>query len=130
MSRSASRTQKDTRQTAKKTFLFLFLISNLLLSSCGFLGGKSLSAKSEAASTTPRATVLVIQPSTPTPPDANLQNTNLLINPGFELGLTAWQIWGNANTTSTDQRSGSLALQVGIATGGVGQDVFAGHGDQ
>jgi len=47
---------------------------------------------------------------------------NLIVNGGFESGLTGWLDWGNASVVSGAASSGTSALGVGTGAGGVGQE--------
>ncbi|GJM73339.1 hypothetical protein HMSSN036_55550 [Paenibacillus macerans] len=48
---------------------------------------------------------------------------NLLTNPGFEAGDTAWEKWGNPVVTTAEKHSGNQSLQVKRNTGGASQSV-------
>jgi hypothetical protein len=48
---------------------------------------------------------------------------NLVAEPGFENGLSAWSNWGNASAAAGQGSSGAAALRVGTGAGGVGQEV-------
>jgi len=48
---------------------------------------------------------------------------NLISNPGFESGNTDWTDWGNATAVASDAHSGTYSMQVGIGSGGRGQNV-------
>lgn len=47
---------------------------------------------------------------------------NLLLNPGFEAGLTSWDVWGGSALESTTVRSGVNSLKVGPDDGGRAQN--------
>ncbi|MCM3700280.1 glycosyl hydrolase [Paenibacillus macerans] len=48
---------------------------------------------------------------------------NLLTNPGFEAGDTAWEKWGNPVVTKAEKHSGNQSFQVKRNTGGASQSV-------
>jgi hypothetical protein len=49
---------------------------------------------------------------------------NLVQNAGFESGLSSWIDWGGSTVVSSPVHSGAYALEVGPASGGVGQNIF------
>jgi hypothetical protein len=61
---------------------------------------------------------------TPTAPAPTVTSgANLVAEPGFESGLSAWSNWGNASAEAGQGSSGAVALRVGTGAGGVGQDI-------
>ena len=87
---------------------------------------KSLAA---AASEASAAATLPAAPEFPAASAKPLRsgNGNLLLNPGFESGMTGWMDWGNAKAIDGTGASGSWrALRVGMAAGGAGHDVSGG----
>jgi hypothetical protein len=62
----------------------------------------------------------LVSTAAPAPPPST---TNLVSNPGFETGLTGWGNWGNSWAVTGQSASGSYALCVGTAAGGVGQSI-------
>jgi hypothetical protein len=53
----------------------------------------------------------------------SISGSNLLVNGGFENGLTGWEDWGNASVVQSPVHSGSYALKVGPNGGGVAQAI-------
>src|SRR4051794_33877316 len=94
------------------------------LSACG--GGSSTpTAVSAAASDAGVPTDLATRGGiVPVARAAVAAGTNLLVNPGFESGMTSWQDWGNTLVVDGAGAAGTLrALRVGTAAGGAAQDV-------
>ncbi len=52
--------------------------------------------------------------------------TNMLVNPGFESGTTAWTLWGTPTIVTTNQRSGANCNQVGTNWDGDCQAINSG----
>ncbi|MBN1410967.1 MAG: hypothetical protein JW969_08980 [Spirochaetales bacterium] len=76
----------------------------------------------ETAMDTPTPTDSATPIDSPTP--TNSPNSNLVLNPDFESGITNWIDWGNT-TPVPDPANGVYAAQIGTGEGGLGQ-VIAG----
>jgi hypothetical protein len=103
----------------------------LVLSACGGGGGESIDgAATDLESLEAQALKRKLRPAEPTPTDpvtapapAPAPSGNLVTNAGFESGLTGWANWDNSSAVAGQATSGSNALQVGTAAGGVGQNI-------
>jgi hypothetical protein len=143
--------KRDFSKAAKKRLNCALLPLVLALSACGGGGGGETLAndvaptaltaeaqmfkqktRTEATTTTATPTptstststsTATTTPTTTTAAAAASSTTNLVSNPGFENGLTGWGNWGNSVATTGQADSGLYALSVGIAAGGVGQNI-------
>jgi mannan endo-1,4-beta-mannosidase len=55
----------------------------------------------------------------------NGNGSNLIVNPGFESGLSNWSDWGGNNSSAVNStaQSGSYSLRIGTAWGGSAQNI-------
>jgi hypothetical protein len=101
----------------------------LALAACG--GGSGPTAETPTAASPQSAQVIgvmlaqqsVARSPMPLPPAVAPASTNLLVNGGFESGMSPWVDWGNTHVVSGQASSGSSALSVGTDAGGAGQTV-------
>lgn len=49
--------------------------------------------------------------------------TNMILNPGFEMGAENWADWGNSAAVQSNAASGSFSMRVGLGAGGRFQQV-------
>ncbi len=58
-----------------------------------------------------------------TTPISTPTTANLIVNPGFELGVASWTDWGNSVAVQSDAASGLYSMRIGIGAGGRSQRV-------